>query len=481
MSVAASVRQVAHEPPSQFAALLRRSKFASFDRSIPQVYASHGGDAYRGNYGVKRSLTPTKKGLPIIISNVDSPHQQTEWQPAAKEARWIERWETLPPPRPMRGGWEKTVGPNSLHQPIDSEFSPQLPPSPIPDPGDTPFVRIERALQNGERALAVIRKLEAAGAASHGADADIVKAREESVKGLLHAARQLKEDTAETSARQNSTPVENIHAMPPDVFERYLRKLARLRPLFHRFVQQRSRMHAIIRVAEERYGLESTPGQSRREFRNNLWDASTESDSVFVQRLFLASLARHKHSGATGSLEIMGQAHRVAGLSYQPLSPLTDLFLTKPQPGRYVDAQGRRMLTSALFAGMRVSLDAGAGRGSDAIRKGFEEGKFRVSHTILLRPPRAGLKSALMAVRAVDTETYQTWRPKLLRPGTRAFIGRNTRKESQMAQEAFAPLARVELAVEEEAGEAVEPHDNGVMLDLLQGLIPGGREDKRGE
>ncbi|KAH9005042.1 mitochondrial ribosomal protein subunit-domain-containing protein [Lactarius hatsudake] len=79
---------IVHPPsPSPFAALLRRSKFASYDPSIGQVYTTHDGNAHRGNWGFKRPLALRKRDKFISVQAVDSPEQQTEW--ASRDA-WEE-------------------------------------------------------------------------------------------------------------------------------------------------------------------------------------------------------------------------------------------------------------------------------------------------------------------------------------------------------------------------------------------------------
>ncbi|KAF8517511.1 mitochondrial ribosomal protein subunit-domain-containing protein [Hysterangium stoloniferum] len=80
-------------PPSPFAALLRRSKFASFDPFIGQVYTTHGGYAHRGNWGLKRPLPNRRRTGFITVRSVDSPEQQTEWSSAEASARWMKRWQ----------------------------------------------------------------------------------------------------------------------------------------------------------------------------------------------------------------------------------------------------------------------------------------------------------------------------------------------------------------------------------------------------
>lgn len=108
--------------PSPFAKLLRRSKFASYDPSIGQVYTTYGGHAHRGNWGVKRPLPNRRKTGFITLRSIDSPEQQTEWNSAESSARWIRRWDEMGKKlhAPEHGLWYHRT--NGKWYP-DSEFS----------------------------------------------------------------------------------------------------------------------------------------------------------------------------------------------------------------------------------------------------------------------------------------------------------------------------------------------------------------------
>ncbi|KAN0133682.1 Mitochondrial ribosomal protein subunit domain containing protein [Lactarius tabidus] len=104
-------------PPSPFAALLRRSKFASYDPTIGQVYTTHDGNAHRGNWGFKRPLPLRKRDKFISIQAVDSPEQQTEWKSRESESRFIQRWEEVAPEPQVRDSWERHYSHSrSMHQ-----------------------------------------------------------------------------------------------------------------------------------------------------------------------------------------------------------------------------------------------------------------------------------------------------------------------------------------------------------------------------
>ncbi|KAH7339764.1 mitochondrial ribosomal protein subunit-domain-containing protein [Rhizoctonia solani] len=131
--------------PSAFSTLLRRSKFATYDPAINQVYTSYGGFAHRGHWGTKRDLPVKRKHKvqdPLVsssggrgsarrnpvafISALDSSEGQTEWSSAEKDARWLRRLEELGSGTRLNdtSAWSKRVG-NSGGRAIgnvDSEF-----------------------------------------------------------------------------------------------------------------------------------------------------------------------------------------------------------------------------------------------------------------------------------------------------------------------------------------------------------------------
>lgn len=166
--------------PSPFATLLRRSKFASYDPKIGQVYTTFGGDSHRGNYGLKRPLALRTREPFITVASVDSLQQQTEWSYAEKEARWIRKVaEVSRAPEAIHGSdlWKKSGPDGKFQWKVDSDFA-----LGIKDP-DT-----------------------------------VLEAKKES-RGHGHG----------------STP--NIDAMTPKQFQRYLKKLRTLRPAFREFLE----------------------------------------------------------------------------------------------------------------------------------------------------------------------------------------------------------------------------------------------------
>jgi hypothetical protein len=118
-------------PPSTFAALFRRSKFASFDLAVAQVYRSYDGEAFRGNWGLKRPLAARRRSAMITVEAVDSRYQQTEWSSGESQARMVKKFEELDVDvvyEPIVGKqWAKKMGSiPALEWMVDSDLAPPL-------------------------------------------------------------------------------------------------------------------------------------------------------------------------------------------------------------------------------------------------------------------------------------------------------------------------------------------------------------------
>lgn len=114
-------------PSSQFAALLRRSKFASYDPSIGQVYSSFDGHLHRGNFGLKRPLPIRGRQAHVTVRSVDSREEQTEWKGAENEAQFMKMWDDagITPALKADGPWATKIGANAeVAWNMDSEFAP---------------------------------------------------------------------------------------------------------------------------------------------------------------------------------------------------------------------------------------------------------------------------------------------------------------------------------------------------------------------
>jgi hypothetical protein len=115
VNLPSSIQMAALSPsPSPFATLLRRSKFASYDPRIAQVFTTYDGSAHRGDWGLKRPLALRRRGAYITVKSVDTSSQQTEWNSGEKQAQFMRRYEEL------------NIEPRryDTRQHFDSEFAP---------------------------------------------------------------------------------------------------------------------------------------------------------------------------------------------------------------------------------------------------------------------------------------------------------------------------------------------------------------------
>ncbi|KAH7929653.1 hypothetical protein BV22DRAFT_1080589 [Leucogyrophana mollusca] len=114
--------------PSPFSALFKQSKFSSFDPHIAQVYTTYGGDAHRGNWGLKRPLPLRRRGAYITVKTVDSQEKQTEWNSAEMQALWIKNWGELKLEAERgssnRFGSGSTQAREDVHWVADSDYAP---------------------------------------------------------------------------------------------------------------------------------------------------------------------------------------------------------------------------------------------------------------------------------------------------------------------------------------------------------------------
>ncbi|KAI9065435.1 hypothetical protein FKP32DRAFT_1590613 [Trametes sanguinea] len=174
---------MATPPPSQFAAILRRSKFASFDPQIGQVYTAFDGHAARGNFGLKRPLAIRRRNAHITVQAIDSREQQTVWRSAEPENRWIRMWdETGASPTKIEGGWQHRLGSlGEIQWAVDSDLVPR---------------EENSKSEEGE------------------------KGDEEDVVPVSEATR-------------------NFYAMSPKEFDRYVERVRELRPAFREFLNKK--------------------------------------------------------------------------------------------------------------------------------------------------------------------------------------------------------------------------------------------------
>jgi len=317
--------------PSPFATLLRRSKFASYDPKIGQIYTTFGGDSHRGNYGLKRPLALRAREPFITIASVDSLQQQTEWSYGEKEARWIRKVaEVSRTPEVVHGGdlWKKS-GPNGRFQwRVDSDF----------------------ALGTTDADAALEANKESQG---HG---------------------------------QGSTP--NVDAMTPKQFQRYLEKLRDLRPAFREFLEAEEAKNARTKGTK---GRATSPWKNKVRSSNLLEQSRYETD---IHKTFLSkNMAQTINDPESYILE--QDVHPNGALMYTHLTDLEHYFWRKPLPGRAVGKTRNLVVSFAgVNASLPLRKSEGiqpldwkplVERGADT---GKGVSKFRVSQTEIFKPPQ---------------------------------------------------------------------------------------------
>lgn len=80
------------ENKMSFYGLLRKSRLASFDPSIPQVYTTHMQYRSRGEWGMKRNLPNFLRSNNITVEALDTIEHQTPYKSAESFVKFTKRW-----------------------------------------------------------------------------------------------------------------------------------------------------------------------------------------------------------------------------------------------------------------------------------------------------------------------------------------------------------------------------------------------------
>lgn len=166
MSVAVNKAAKTGVPSSTFATLLRRSKFASYDPCIGQLYTAHGGSAARGDFGLKRPLAVRKRGARLAVQKLDTLYQQTEWTDGFSDNHFLRKFEEMgvTPEVDKDMNWARHVGVTGtvLRNPWlqDSDYVDKIPGKletellagqPTPNPHSMNARRFERFLRRVQK------------------------------------------------------------------------------------------------------------------------------------------------------------------------------------------------------------------------------------------------------------------------------------------------------------------------------------------
>ncbi|KAI0093762.1 mitochondrial ribosomal protein subunit-domain-containing protein [Irpex rosettiformis] len=456
-------------PASPFAALLRRSKFASLDTSIAQVYTSSGGDLYRGNWGLKRPLPIRRRGAHITVKAVDSKEQQTEWNVADQQAKWIDMWGEVGITPTVREGspWHSRLGSKVLvtDEPFDSEFS----------KGVRPIEELEGAVEGNEL-------IEGEGFIEKGEEGEVVEAQSQELTELTEeeqAALEEKNTLLKILDAGPGASMPNIYSMSDSEFEKYLEKVRTLRPTF---------------LAYRNLDADA----KRRETQETQWLDMHEDHG---SRLFKTFLAKHAETVLTApsSRTIEQQPQHIAGLAYARTSLLQSFLLTPPQPGRVLNkykpssgSSAKGVNNVASFAGMLPTLveqglvEAVDWKRLDSITPtapGKESGKYRFIDATLLAAPAAvgqtkgGLKEVYIDS-SVKRVTDEALKPHL-QPGTREYCGWEEEyekmKSTRLSQSLLSSHFNSTLVhLDAQPLSSVNSKD---VLDNLEGILAGDQKD----
>lgn len=386
---------VSQAAPSPFAALLRRSKFASYDPYIGQVYTTHGGHAHRGNWGFKRPLPNRRRVGFVTVRTVDSPEQQTEWNSAESSARWIRRWEELGKKLEIApvARWE-----NKETWSVDSEF--------------------DRA-------------------------------------GMV-GTEPGRERQREQCASDPYNKIPNFDAMSPKQFEKYLERVRALRPEFKKYLEKRwkeqeqkklKRGQGFSADLHKQLGSEMHVPTLKLNGAGDIDMYASSLGATTVHFDFLADhVAREHQSNKSRNLE--RAAHKFAGLEYTFMSPLQAQYLHKPAPGRDISQNRAERFNKGLpekkvdFIGVGGLIGELKEYGSRTImptdfgtqespRRNREQGKgfFRVNKVHIFGAPsvvgRTPQKAQDTQFRQIEFRTTQVAKASISNPhpmGSREYV-----------------------------------------------------------
>lgn len=341
--------------PSPFATLLRRSKFASYDPRIGQVYTTSGGDSHRGNYGLKRPLALRTREPFITVASVDSLQQQTEWSNAEREARWIRRVaEVSRSPDVIHGSdlWKKSGPGGKFQWKVDSDF--------------------------------------ALGTADP--------------NSVLEAKKE--------SQNYGRPSIPNIDSMTPKQFERYLKNLRALRPAFREFLET----ERVRTMGVKEKSLPLRPVRKNKVQSSNLLEQSRHVTDL--HNTFLSNHTVQKINDPD-SQAIEQDVHSNGALAYTHLTDLEHYFWRQPLPGRAVGKTKTIVVSFAGFNARLAANQSEGIQPIDwksLVERGVDTGrgasKFRVSQTEVFVPPQVvGHKPE--GIDGMDVRMYVSSRSRL--------------------------------------------------------------------
>lgn len=424
---------MAKAPPSQFSALLRRSKFSSYDPSITQVYTAYDGYAHRGDFGFKRPLPLRRRNAHVTVREMDSRQQQTVWRSAEAQDRWIRMWQEIGVTPLMRtsGYWAQKLGPSAEWAWfVDSEF-----------------VRRE---------------------------------------GTSSTAAGAQDTPASPSVSDSSQAYPNIHAMSEKEFEQYLANLRKLRPAFKEFIEKRAAENA-----EQRAVTKNVP-----EVVPNLWYQSQHPRQLHMQFIEQQAAAKYNSNTST-EIEQMPQKLAGLTYTRSPIlqSRLIQkphkgriLHEVNARDGNSyavgfagnVVLMNKKAITyskttpwKSLLEGTEQEEARGEKEETDAGTSVPKDGvvNFRVYNAALVSPPRTagvssgGMERTNMRLGVIPEETnVEDYRPNPYPPGTPAYVGHTEGVTTPS-------FVMSKFTLESQTPEAYPKVENTALIGQLQSMV----------
>ncbi|KAF8708891.1 hypothetical protein AX14_007860 [Amanita brunnescens Koide BX004] len=394
-------------PPSAFAELLRRSRFASYDPAIRQTYSSPAAHAHRGDWGLKRPISVRRRNAFISLASFEHHANFTEWNNAENEVRFIRRIEEMctTPLASPRSTWSRNLGNNKNQVLMDSDFCPGE---------DNVFGLAER---KHTPVSANLVNFGDRGPGQYGPNRP-----------------------HERPLRKHVIP--NFSGMSQRLFDRYLRKLRALRPEFKEYVTSR----------------EDTINKSLYELSQN---KTSNHHTHFISNHTAQEYRNHS------SRKIEEQPHTNAALMYACPTPLGSSLVAEAQPGIVLQSHDKKSNFSAVyntsqagflasFGGLSTFVDKRKRGGKDPVfdfnsEEGIAEselkesvkksvGDMRISRLCLLQAPRVvgrhaqGLRQVRLDSRVVvQSSHFQFKHQNLYQPGTPEYVAAGRPDNSYVA------------------------------------------------
>ena len=347
--------------PTQFSRLLRQSRIASFDPSIPQVYTSPPAYASRGDWGLKRPLrsntgstnpgsssTTGSNALGALryleVSELDTPQGQTTWKEREKETLFLKRWSEagvrVHNVRPEHAAAVARPGscgprPHTTFLPSTQRHFPSQITDPITRPNAKDTAQVEANDKNADSEFVEKWRVMMKRHATRGA-ADPTYA------GLDYLGEQAP-STAFGLDAENFTlrpqMIQNYNAMSERDFERFVSQIRASRSQwksFFRLIEQ-NRLSNKSRKRQQ----EQQTGVSAHKVPSNHLDMLEQSRDMDATRDAFRMLQDQTVKATTkpSNERLPGASqpttlHPHAGLQYSQPDPIFPYLFAEPQPGR---------------------------------------------------------------------------------------------------------------------------------------------------